>query len=289
MKRYKYIIGAALLPACMWLNVAAQGVKTDLSLGAGHISMDNNIQWLKATAKAKINGRFRPMAGITIKFYITDTADVHRLGQAVTDRKGEALLLVPPAARDEWRRTPKVNFVVVSVASPSYDAVSSGMEVTKARISIDTSEDRKIIARLEELSDSGWKPVKGVDIRIAVRRLDGDLNVADAPTYTTDSLGAATAEFKRDSLPGDGAGMLTLVASVDDNDSYGSLSVRKVVGWGAITRNVSHFDERSLFARRGRSPIWFEFIAYGIIIGVWSVLVYLILQIRRLKQLGASR
>lgn len=289
MKKCKYFIGAALVHACMWLGVNAQVVKSDLTLGAGYASSENKIQWLKATAKTKIDGRFRPVAGVTIKFYITDTADVHRLGQAVTDRKGEALLLVPPAARDEWRRSSKVNFVIVSVPSPSYDAVSSGIEITKARISIDTLEDRKIVARLEALSDSGWKPVKGVDIRIAVRRLDGDLNVADVPTYTTDSLGVATADFKRDSLPGDGAGMLTLVASVDDNDSYGSLSVGKVVGWGAVTRNVSHFDERSLFARRGRSPIWFELIAYGIIIGVWSVLLYLILQIRRLKQLGASR
>lgn len=286
MRRFSYIGVLAIAAGFAWTTVAAQAAKGDLVLTPGYVSLNNKVQYLKVTAKTKMEGRFRPVGGVAIRWYITDTVEAHKLGEAMTSRKGEAMLPMPPAARDEWRRGAKVNFIVVSAASAFFDAVSSNLEITKARISIDTTEGKKVVARVEELKDSAWTPVKGVDVRMAVRRLDGDLAIGDAATYTTDSLGMATGEFKRDSLPGDAAGRLTLVASVDDNDSYGSLSIEKVVEWGGRARYVSHFDERSLFARRGRSPIWFELMAYGIIVAVWGVLLYLLLQIRKLRQLG---
>jgi hypothetical protein len=267
------------------MSVAAQP-KSDLVLTPGYVSLNHQTQWLKVSARTKIDGRFRPVPGVLVTFYIKDTSDAHKLGGTVTGAKGEAMVLMPPAARDEWRRASKVNFVVTAAAGASYDSVSANLEIIKARIGIDTAEGRKVVARLEELKDTGWAAVKRVDVRLAVRRLGGDLNIGDAPSYTTDSLGMAAGDFKRDSLPGDAAGRLILVASVDDNDSYGSLSAEKAVDWGVHSKYVSHFDERSLFARRGRSPLWLECMAYGIIAAVWGVLLYLLGQVRRLRRMG---
>jgi hypothetical protein len=47
-----------------------------------------------------------------------------------------------------------------------------------------------------------------------------------------------------------------------------------------------YFDHRSLFARRGHSPIWLELLAYGIVAVVWAVIIYLLFQIRNIKKLG---
>ena len=117
--------------------------------------------------------------------------------------------------------------------------------------------------------------------------MDGDLNVSETPTYTTDSLGMITAEFKRDSLPGDSKGNLTLIAKLEESDLYGTLTAEKVVPWGVVIKHESAFNVRSLFARRGHSPIWLEFIAYSIVFAVWGILFYLVLQIRKIKKLGA--
>ncbi len=54
-----------------------------------------------------------------------------------------------------------------------------------------------------EQKGSGWSPVKGVDMKIAVKRLGGDLNVDETPVFTTDSLGVASTDFKLVNLPGD--------------------------------------------------------------------------------------
>ena len=72
-------------------------------------------------------------------------------------------------------------------------------------------------------------------MKIGVNRMGGNLTAGDEETYTADSTGTVTVEFKRDSLPGDQREKLFLVAKVEDNDQYGNLSVEKTVPWGAFT------------------------------------------------------
>jgi hypothetical protein len=144
------------------------------------------------------------------------------------------------------------------------------------------------MATLVEQKESGWVPVKGVDMRIAVKRLGGDLNVNETPTFTTDSLGEATADFKHLNLPGDSAGNLILIAHIDENDLYGNLTTEKTVPWGAVTKYSTAFNERSLFARAGRPPFWLLWMASTITLSVWMVIFYLFFQIRKLKKLGVQ-
>jgi hypothetical protein len=51
---------------------------------------------------------------------------------------------------------------------------------------------------------------------------------------------------------------------------------------------MTNFDHRSLFARRGHSPIWLELLAYSIVVAVWSVIIFLLVQIKNLKKLGVE-
>jgi hypothetical protein len=286
MKIYKYIIFALILFSCISATSFSQVVKNDLLLTLGYYNNNNQVQYLTARAKTKIDGKFTMVPGVYLNFYITAESPANFLGKATTNAKGEATVLIPPSAKEEWLKSAKQSFIIVSDLSKLYDITKANAAITKAKLKIDTAEDKKITATLMELKDSVWSPVKGADVKIAVKRMDGDLNVSETPTYTTDSLGMVSADFKRDGLPGDVKGNLILIAKVEDNDSYGNLSSEKSVKWGSDFTYVSDFDNRSLFARRGHSPIWLELVAYSIIAGVWLILVYLFFQIRKLKNLG---
>ena len=138
-----------------------------------------------------------------------------------------------------------------------------------------------------EMKDTAWTPVKGVDVVIAVKRMGGDLNVNETPTFSTDSTGKVSADFKRDSIPGDLKGNIILVAKVIDNDQYGNLSIQKTVSWGSkfVAKNED-FNARTLFSTRAKAPIWLIFISSGIIIAVWTVLILLVVNIFKIKKLG---
>ena len=264
----------------------SQAVKNTLILNLGYYNNNNQLQYLKANTKAKINGKFKQVAGIHISFYITSEDPANLLGKAVTNEKGIANLFIPPSARSAWNKSPKQSFLVVSDTTQAYDGVHSSFDLTKSRIQIDTLPDRIITATFSEFRDSAWVVVKGVDMKVTVKRLGGDLNVSETPTYTTDSLGLVHADFKLDKLPGDSAGNLVIIAEVDDNDVYGNLTTEKTVPWGESSRYVSAFNQRTLFARRGLSPLWLEWMAYSIIVAVWGVLFFLFLQIRKIKKLA---
>jgi len=286
MKKHNYITIALLLFSCISIASYAQDAKNDLLLSLSYFNNNNQTQYLTAHSKTKIDGKFQLVAGIPLSFYIGSESPANLLGKAVSNDKGEATILIPAAAKEEWNKTSKPSFIVASAATKLYDAAKANTDIVKAKIKIDTAADKKIVATLMELKDTVWTPVKGVDVKIAVERFDGDLNVSETQTYTTDSTGMASADFKRDTLAGDSKGNLILVAKVEDNDIYGNLSSEKTVPWGVATNFISQYDRRTLFARRGHSPIWLEMLAYSIIVGVWGVLIYLIVQIKKLKSLG---
>ena len=286
MRKIKYIILTAGLILFLTEVSLSQVAKNNLILGLGYFNNNNQLQYLKANTKAKIIGKFRQVADIHLSFYISSEDPANLLGKAVTNEKGIANLFIPPSARSAWNKSAKQSFLVVSELTKEYDAVHSNFDLTKSRIQIDTLPDRKITATFSELRDSAWVAVKGVDMKVTVKRLGGDLNISETPTYTTDSLGLVNADFKLDNLPGDSAGNLVIIAEVDDNDVYGNLTTEKTVPWGESSKYISAFNQRSLFARRGWSPLWLEWMAYSIIAAVWGVLFYLFLQIRKLRKLG---
>jgi hypothetical protein len=57
-----------------------------------------------------------------------------------------------------------------------------------------------------------------------------------------------------------------------------------------MSKPVGHsdfgFGQRSLWAARGKAPIWLMVMAYSIIAGVWTVIFYLVFRLVRIKQLG---
>jgi hypothetical protein len=57
----------------------------------------------------------------------------------------------------------------------------------------------------------------------------------------------ASAEFKRDSIPGDEKGIITLVARAEDNETYGNLAVEKSVPWGKPIIAETNFWRRTLW------------------------------------------
>ena len=287
MKKLNYIIAAIILCSAWPFSSFAQQ-KNKLLLSLTYFNVNNYTQYLQAQAKSKVNGKLTLVPDIEVRFYINNDSASGLLGKTVTDDQGIASVQIPASAKAEWDKSAKPGFIAEADESKLYTAASSSFDLVKARLKIDTTADKKIVVKLTELKDTVWAPVKGVDIKIAVKRLGGDLNVNETPSFSTDSLGTVNADFKRDSLAGDVKGNLVLVAKVEDNDSYGNLSVQKSVPWGVAKKYESNFDQRTLFARRGRSPFWLDLIAYSIIVAVWGVLAYLVLQIRKLKKLGTT-
>jgi hypothetical protein len=289
MKNIKlYIIAILLVIAVVPKQLMAQDApeKPRLLLKLKYFNVNNKAQYLLVTTKTKIEGKFQNVSNVPVNVFITDNSKEHLLSNVKTDDRGQAIVFLTAKAQAEWNKMPLQTFVAEAAAFKKFDEASTDLSVTKAKIQLDTLEGRIITAKVLALNDTVWTPIAGVDMVVGAKRLGGILNANETPTYTTDSSGSVSAEFKRDSLPGDVKGKIVLTAAVLDNDTYGTLTAELPANWGKYYPYESNFDERTLFARRGHSPIWLELLAYGIVVAVWGVLIYLALEIRKIMKLG---
>jgi len=277
-----------LIAALMPHFIMAQAVeKNTLVLGVKYYNDNNAAQHLVVSAKSKIDGKFQKIGNIAVKVFITNDSNKNNfIGAGITSERGEFILFIPPSAKTEWLKSPTPNFIAISAATKLYDQARTETTITKAKIKMDTADGKIVNTKLFIKVDTSWQPMAGVEMLLAVKRLDGNLNISETATYTSDSAGAISGEFKRDSLPGDQKGNLVLVANIIDNDVYGNIEAETTVPWGKPLVFTTNYNHRSLFARRGHSPIWLELLAYGIILLVWAVIIYLGFQIRKIIQLG---
>jgi hypothetical protein len=292
MKHTLKIRNGALLfcLAIAWNYVIAQGdsTKPEISVNIHHIVINNSFQYLLIETKTKVNKKWRPLKSQVLQLYLDSVKAEDLITKVMTDSDGKAKAIIPANLKSLWDASSTHKCIAVKEGALKEEETTTEIEITKSKISIDTSNEgtRTVNVLVVKLENNNWVPVKGVDVKIGVRRLGGDLKIGDEETYTTDSVGQVTGEFKRDNLPGDPKGNLTLIAKVEDNDDLGSLSIEKVVPWGVYEIPVNKFGQRALWAARGKAPIWLMFMAYSIGIAVWGVIIYLVFRIIKISQLG---
>jgi hypothetical protein len=280
-----------LFSLCLQLPVpfsanAQDSARKSLLVDLSYHSLNNAVVYLSVHAKTKEKGKFVPVGGARFRLYLDKDSTACLAGDALTDSKGSAIACLPPSLQRQWNSAATHTFIAVSDKEGAFIPSRTEASVVKAHLEIDTGQGRTIIAKIVELKNGEWVPVKAVEIKVAIRRSGSDLPVSDKDSYTTDSTGTISAEFHRDGIPGDKNGFLTLVAKVEDNDSYGNLRVEKSEPWGAVLKLADTFDERSLWAARFKTPIWLLIMEYSIFLSVWSVVIYLAYQIIKIIKAG---
>ncbi len=268
-----------------------ESVKNNVVLNLGYYMSNNRVMYLMANAKTKVEGKFKPANGITMRLFLGNDSSQNLIGKVITDQHGLAKAIIPPALKNKWNGSFKHSFLAISEANKQYESATAEASITKSKIYIDTVSDgvtRSVMAKVSSFDGIKWMPAAGVEMKIGISRAGGGiLSVGEKETYTTDSTGTVTAEFNKKGLPGDEHGLFMIVAKVDENEFYGNLLVEKLVPWGVVVKpDNSFFDQRTLWSTRFKTPFWLLFMAYSIVIGVWGTIVYLIMQIIKIKKLG---
>lgn len=290
MKKNKLIF---LFLSCIFMLLSAGVNAQEDSIPAKELvilkyfNSNNRVQYLILENFMKTGRKTEPLKGKVFNIYIDSIITGNLIATVTTDEKGKAKSFLPPSLKAAWEAASIHTFI--AVAAGNEDA-SAELVITKAKIQIDTASAegvRSITVQVMKYENNEWVPAGEVEMKAGIQRLGGILSAGSEETYTTDSTGTVTVEFDKDSLPGDQNGNFVLVAKVEDNDLFGNLLVEKTVPWGiALTTDKTFFDQRTLWSTRFKTPYWLLFMAYSIVIGVWGTIIYLILQIIKIKKLG---
>ena len=292
MNIHRFLLLLLALMTTVVTRVAAQkdSVEQKEIVRLHYFNNNNSLQYLLLESILKTGKKSEPQKHKVFKIFLDSDKVENHITKVLTDENGMAKAVIPASLKSIWDGASSHTFIVVAEGTSKEEETSSEFTITKSKITIDTSsaEDTKsITVRVMKLNNGEWVPAKDVEIKIGVQRLGGLLPVEDEESYTTDSTGTATAEFKKVGLPGDQQGKLMLTARVEDNDELGNLIIDKSVPWGIATKpDNNFFARRTLWSTRFKTPLWLLFMAYSIGIGVWGTLIYLVGQIIKIKRLG---
>ena len=260
-------------------------------LGLRYFLPENKVPYIIVNTKKKVDRKFIPVTNVTVNVYFNEATANNLIGKITTAVNGEGRIAFPASFKNMWDSLTEFKFVAASVPAKGEEVLSADLTIRKAILVIDTLADaeiRTVTAQLKEKRGNEWVAVKEIEMKLGIKRSLGNLTVGEAESYTSDSTGTASAEFKKDSLPGDAKGNLVLVARVEDNDVYGNLVVEKPVPWGVKVKVEQNFWRRTLWSTGGRAPIWLLSIAFAIVIGVWGTLIYLLMQLLKMKKIGKA-
>lgn len=251
---------------------------------------NNNLQYLLLESSLKTGKKSEPQSNKVFQLYLDVNDPANLIAKVLTDARGKAKVIVPEKLKTLWSETSDHTFIVVAEGSSKEEETSSEFAITKAKITIDTSNTdgvRSIIASVMKLKNNEWVPASEVEMKLGIKRMNSILSAGDEATYTTDSTGTVTVEYKKENMPGDEHGNILLAARVEDNDELGNLLIEKPVNWGvAVKEDKSFFDQRTLWTTRFHTPYWLLVMAYSIALGVWGTILYLVFQLVKIKKLG---
>jgi len=286
---HKILFTFCLLLCTTGTIIYAQDSASTTILGIRYFLPANKVPYIEVSTKKKIGRKFEPVKGVGIKVYLGEEAENNLLGKVITEKEGIAKVGLPASFKTAWDSLDEFKFIAIADPSKDEEPLTADITIKKAILVLDTisvDDVRTVTAQLKEKKGDQWIAVNDIEMKIGVKRIIGVLPVGEEASYTADSTGLATAEFKRDSLPGDAKGDLTLTAIVEDNDTYGNLLVEKSVPWGAVSNTKNNFWHRTLWSTGNRAPIWLLGIALSIIIGVWGTILYLIRQLYKIWKMG---
>ena len=259
--------------------IVAQEDKPSLMVNMKYFVTDNHYQELVVQTFLKADRKLIPVKDVVLQLYLDSITPELLIAKVRTDYNGKAKAELPYSLREAWQGAGTHKFIAVTEATQPSDEFEAGLEITKAKISIDTlleDDERMVCVKVMALDNGTWVPAKDVDVKLGVRRLGSVLNINETESISTDSTGSASGVFSLDSIPATNKdNNITLVAQVVDNEMFGNLTVEKTVPWGVYSKRESNFDRRSLWGTADKVPIWLLLMAAGIFAGVWGVIGYL--------------
>ena len=228
-----------------------------------------------------------------------DMADVEFLSAnsdgAIYTKITEGKVTMPTfkAVLSETQRWQIVNYIrsldknkVLVVDSPVAKSTISGVQVNAPfQISLTyTAATNQLVALVVGTSVEGELiPASGIEVGFFMQRYFGDLPFG-VKGSVTDENGLIEAPIPVD-LPGGKEGKALAYAKLSDVDTFGEVVSETEVNVKSV-EIINLKDQRSLWTVRVMSPWWLIFTYFGILIGVWGTLGYVVFQLFKLKKAG---
>lgn len=149
-------------------------------------------------------------------------------------------------------------------------------ETARLALGFDATKN-KIFATVTDSVSGVKKPLANVSIKLFVKRYFGNLAIA---TATTNEAGVANFDIPSD-IPGDSLGNLFIIAKTIGNSKELNSSITEKLGVITIPKQL--LNERTWWNISKMAPIWLIILYSSGVLTVGGIILYILLQLRKIK------
>lgn len=243
---------------------------------------DDSIQ-LKSVVSVKHDEGNTNLFNAPVSFYAIETDGDLKIGVVKTDVHGTAVLKIPSKNKYLRNEQQMISFKAVYEGNDKYEASEGEFGLKPAKLIVSFYEEDSVkyvkVEGTQLNADGTETPIGEGTVIIGVPKMLSNLKIAE---ITLDSTGIGTAEFPLDII-GDSLGNLTVIASIEENDIFGTVTGSSVNKWGLHKHLISP-DRPSRELWTPIAPLWMIITLIIMLLGVWGHYVYAIVQLVMIKK-----
>ncbi len=143
--------------------------------------------------------------------------------------------------------------------------------------------NKKVVTLLTGVKGSVSKPIPAMEMKLFAKRYFGNLMIGKP--METNSEGKAYFPFP-ENLPGDGAGMVALVAQLSNEEIFGLVKAESQMAIGMVSNRPPLNESRALWNVGLKTPVWLLLSYLTVVLGVWGSIILVMLRLRTIFKMG---
>jgi hypothetical protein len=279
---FSSIILSAFFMSIGCLTTTAQNTKKNsVRIKAYYIKTMNQEANFNIKASSKVENQNIDVANIELTILNELNDEEVILGSTTTNMNGEGKFVVKDFNLIKPDSSGLYNITVSFKGNDSYKRASKSLTYRDASIEakiITVDSINYITATLKDTAKDSL--LSGKLLNVQVQRLFRPLKIGEEYNIT-DEAGTILVSIE-EGIPGVD-GKLTMEVVLKDSDDYGTVKALVNAPVGIPIVEESTFDERTMWSPRNKTPLFLLIVPNLIILGIWGIIIYLILNLIKLK------
>jgi hypothetical protein len=285
---HKQLLLIGLIAIIATGNVFAGQDKKKTNFRLEYFKKSDHTEQLVAKLRYKEQS-YVPLANGIVNFYSIKNDERILLSKMETDEDGQAIFIIDDNPKIFKDSLGYLTFEAEYNATAEYQEVTKSITLLQANLEMSFFQKdtvKYINATVTQMNTEGEAvPIEGIDVVFYVK---GTFSLLKFGQVTTGEDGKVEIPFPIE-MPGDSAGILTIVSKVLEHDDYGTLEADGQINWGILVPL-----EKSKHRGLGDTdaPLWMVYTLITLLSAVWFhylYVVYLIVKIRVGKRLRDVR
>ena len=158
-----------------------------------------------------------------------------------------------------------------------FEDTEESISITDVSIEASIEKNEEGHSITAKLVSSDNEPIAEESLNVGLKRLFGIMSLGEEDSYTTDEDGTVEVEIDK-GLTGIN-GKLNFQVIIDESETYGTVIANVYGDFGVPIVDKSTFNQRTMWSPPSKTPIFLLIVPNIIIISIWSILFFLILNL----------